>query len=194
MKQPEIGKKVAELRLQKCLTQENLAELCEVSTRTIQRIESGEVDPRAFTIKNLSSILGFDFGENNNKNETFWLAVLHLSSIFCIVPFPILIWSLKKNQSINIDRHGREVLNFQITITIILFGLAALLGLLYPGMIILLENYNAGSKTLLGIISSLGFFPLIAIGPFCFYQGLSNTLRMLSNKSIKYSFSISFIK
>jgi DNA-binding XRE family transcriptional regulator len=46
MKQPELGLKVAELRQQKGLTQEKLAEMCEVSSRTIQRIESGEVDPR----------------------------------------------------------------------------------------------------------------------------------------------------
>ena len=48
MNQPDLGLKVAELRQQKGLTQEQLAELCEVSARTIQRIESGEVDPRAY--------------------------------------------------------------------------------------------------------------------------------------------------
>jgi len=47
MNQPDLGLKVIELRQQKGLTQEQLAELCEVSARTIQRIESGEVDPRA---------------------------------------------------------------------------------------------------------------------------------------------------
>ncbi len=47
MNQPDLGLKVSELRQQKGLTQERLAELCEVSPRTIQRIESGEVDPRA---------------------------------------------------------------------------------------------------------------------------------------------------
>ena len=41
MKQPDLGLKVTELRKQKGLTQEMLAEKCEVSTRTIQRIETG---------------------------------------------------------------------------------------------------------------------------------------------------------
>ena len=50
MNQPNLGLKVAELRQQKGLTQEQLAERCEVSARTIQRIESGEVDPRAYTL------------------------------------------------------------------------------------------------------------------------------------------------
>lgn len=44
MNQPYLGLKVSELRQQKGLTQEQLAERCEVSPRTIQRIESGEVD------------------------------------------------------------------------------------------------------------------------------------------------------
>ena len=92
MKQPEIGIKVAERRQQKGMTQEKLAELCEVSARTIQRIESGEVDPRAFTINNLSKILEFDFGAAE-ENETFWPALLHLSSMFCIIFIPLLIWS-----------------------------------------------------------------------------------------------------
>lgn len=47
MNQPDLGLKIAELRQQRGLTQENLAEYCEVSTRTIQRIESGEVEPRS---------------------------------------------------------------------------------------------------------------------------------------------------
>ena len=103
MKQPEIGNRVAELRLQKGITQEKLAELCEVSTRTIQRIESGEVDPRAFTINNLSEILEYDFRVNNNENDTFWLAALHLSSIFCIFIIPLLIWSFMKKKSSKIN-------------------------------------------------------------------------------------------
>ena len=38
MKQPELGLKVTELRQQKGLNQEKLAEMCEVGSRTIQRI------------------------------------------------------------------------------------------------------------------------------------------------------------
>ena len=42
MKQPLLGKKNTELRIQKGLTQEELVERCNVTVRTIQRIESGE--------------------------------------------------------------------------------------------------------------------------------------------------------
>jgi len=67
MKQPDLGILVAELRNRKGLTQEKLAEYCEVSTRTIQRIEQGEVEPRAFTLNSLSNILEFDL--NSEQKE-----------------------------------------------------------------------------------------------------------------------------
>jgi len=91
--QPDLGLKVSDLRQQKGLTQEQLAELCEVSPRTIQRIESGEVDPRAFTLHCLGTVLEFDFGEENTANENLWLTILHLSSIFVIIIVPLLLWS-----------------------------------------------------------------------------------------------------
>src|SRR5512137_395275 len=115
MNQPDLGHKVSELRQQKGLTQEQLAERCEVSPRTIQRIESGEVDPRAYTLHCLGEALEFDFGEETAGNENLWLAILHLSSIFSIPVVPLLLWSWKKNKSCKIDHQGRQVLNFQIT-------------------------------------------------------------------------------
>lgn len=61
MNQPEIGNKLAEIRKSRGLTQSELAEKCDVSFRTIQRIENGKVTPRGFTIKTLSTALVFDF-------------------------------------------------------------------------------------------------------------------------------------
>ena len=112
MNQPDLGLKITELRQQKGFTQEKLAEYCDVSTRTIQRIEGGEVEPRSFTQNSLSNILEFDFGKESTSNENLWLALLHLSSVFCIVFVPLLLWSWKKDQSYKIDRQGRDVLNF----------------------------------------------------------------------------------
>jgi transcriptional regulator with XRE-family HTH domain len=57
MKQPELGKKISELRKAKGLTQEELVEKCNLNVRTIQRIEAGEVTPRTFTIKALFEAL-----------------------------------------------------------------------------------------------------------------------------------------
>ncbi len=96
MNQPDLGLKVSELRQLKNLTQEQLAEKCEVSARTIQRIESGEVDPRAYTLQRLSEILGYDFELQNPANENLWLTILHLSSALVMLIVPLIIWSVKK--------------------------------------------------------------------------------------------------
>ena len=61
MKQPELGKKVAELRKSSGLTQEELVEKCNISVRTIQRIEAGEVVPRSYTLKTILNALGANF-------------------------------------------------------------------------------------------------------------------------------------
>lgn len=61
MKQPLLGKKITELRKQKGLTQEELVERCNVTVRTIQRIESGETTPRIYTIKIILNALGLDY-------------------------------------------------------------------------------------------------------------------------------------
>ena len=61
MKQPELGKKILELRKSKGLTQEELVEQCNINVRTIQRIEAGDVSPRSYTLKAILDVLGFDF-------------------------------------------------------------------------------------------------------------------------------------
>jgi transcriptional regulator with XRE-family HTH domain len=63
MKQPELGRKIAALRKEKGLTQEELVETCNLSVRTLQRIESGEVTPRSYTIKVIFSALDYSFTE-----------------------------------------------------------------------------------------------------------------------------------
>src|SRR5512136_2778099 len=196
MNQPDLGVKVSELRQQKRLTQEQLAELCEVSPRTIQRIESGEVDPRAYTLQCLGKALEFDFGEENTTNENLWLAVLHLSSILSLPVLPLLLWSWKKNQSCKIDKQGRQVLNFQITMTLSLFAAAFLL-LLFPAALILVGQgtVHAWESTPAFIALTICLpLPLITIGIFCTYQGVTNAMRSLSDKPIRYALSIPFVK
>ena len=61
MKQPELGKTIFELRKQKGLTQEELVEKCNITVRTIQRIEAGETSPRSYTIKTLLNAMGYEY-------------------------------------------------------------------------------------------------------------------------------------
>jgi len=194
MNQPDLGLKVADLRQQKGLTQERLAELCEVSPRTIQRIESGEVDPRAYTLHCLGEALEFDFGEENTSNENLWLTVLHLSSIFCIVIVPLLLWSWKKNQSYKIDQHGRLVLNFQITMTLCLFAALFFMLVGLPALVLLSMDMGEGFVILASTLAIFSILPFIFIGIFCTYQGVVNAMRALSDKPIRYALSIPFVK
>ena len=193
MKQPDLGLKVSELRKEKGFTQEQLAEVCEITPRTIQRIESGEVEPRAFTRNSLSNVLEFDLGKNDLENERFWLAALHLSSIFCVVLIPLLIWSWLKTRSYQVDKHGRQVMNFQITMTIALFsgGLCLLVGL--PTLLIMLEG-GTGNVVLMSGIALAALIPMLLFGFFITYQGAVNTFRMLSDKPTHYPLSIKFVK
>ena len=195
MNQPDLGLKVTELRQQKNLTQEQLAEKCEVSARTIQRIESGEVDPRAYTLQCLSTVLDFDFTEDNTGNENMWLVAMHLSNIVPVLIIPLLIWSWKKNQSYKIDKQGREVLNFQLTMVLLLL-LGGCLLMLVPTVFTLLgnANINMGSFGILEILVLCVPMPMILVGLFCTYQGVVNAMRALSDKPIRYPLSIPFVK
>lgn len=75
MNQFVFGKELVRIRKLKGLTQSELADKCNVSCRTIQRIENGIVVPRSFTIKALSKALDIDllkdFPIDTSENERF---------------------------------------------------------------------------------------------------------------------------
>ena len=85
MKQPELGRKLANLRKEKNITQEELVEKCNVSVRTIQRIEAGEVTPRVSTVKIILSALEEDFEsiiktQNTMSHKSNWIMNLFVVS------------------------------------------------------------------------------------------------------------------
>jgi len=69
MKQPDLGKKITELRKAKGLTQEELVDKCNISVRTLQRIEIGEVTPRIYTVKTILAALDFDLDTVSEVDE-----------------------------------------------------------------------------------------------------------------------------
>lgn len=62
------------------------------------------------------------------KDARTWAMWCHLSALSgYIVPMgnilgPLIIWQLKKDQFQEVDRHGREALNFQLSVLIYLLG------------------------------------------------------------------------
>lgn len=193
MKQPGLGFKVAELRHQKGFTQEELAEACQITTRTVQRIEAGEVEPRPHTLRSLSDVLEFDLGKDQLERERFWLAFLHLSSILPLVIIPLLMWSWMKDRSYQVDQHGRQVLNFQITVSLVLFAGASCLGIGLLAGLILLQR-GVGDIALMSEAALLAFLPLVFVGFFTTFQGVVNTIRVLNDQPTNYPLSLQIIK
>jgi len=87
MQQPELGLKITELRKQKGFTQEELVEQCNINVRTLQRIESGEVSPRSYTVKTILSALDYDYenfqeAKNNNEGKLASIPPAEAKSVF----------------------------------------------------------------------------------------------------------------
>jgi len=146
-------------------------------------------------VKNQIRVTKFFF-KDDSKSDSLWLVILHLSSILPLLVVPLLIWSWKKKQSSEIDQQGRKVLNFQITMMLLLFlggFLISLLTAMLPaiGKAIDQAGMNMGLfELIIFCIPS----PMALIGLFCLYAGISNAIRSLTEKPVHYPLSIPFIK
>lgn len=178
-----IGQKIKELRIKRGLTQEELAERTKLSVRTIQRIESGEVDPRTYTLTLLAEALDVELETlttekiqvakkpavpNTEKNK--WLALLHISGLFAFLLPPLIIYLWKKEDVPEMETHFADVMNFQISIIVYIFA-SILAVILIIGIVLL---------PLIGVLSTVIIF--------------LNSIRVLNGKSYKYPFIIRFIK
>lgn len=83
IQQPELGKKIADLRKAKGLTQEELVEKCNINVRTLQRIESGEAIPRTYTLKLIFEALDYSFDKSQDNKGLIkkWLEQFYISFI-----------------------------------------------------------------------------------------------------------------
>ena len=83
IQQPDLGKKIADLRKAKGLTQEELVDKCNLNVRTLQRIESGEVTPRTYTIRLIFEALEYSFDKSKNDKGLIlkWLDQFYISFI-----------------------------------------------------------------------------------------------------------------
>lgn len=143
------GQLIRELRLKKGMTQEELAEKAYTSVRTIQRIENGTVEPRAHTLQAIASALEMDYeefmnpdkatsGDGDLNTNSIWLPLLHLSGLFILLFPPLIIWTWKKEQIENMREHGIDVINFQLTMLILLVPAGLLAGFLITIPVIIL--------------------------------------------------------
>jgi uncharacterized Tic20 family protein len=84
---------------------------------------------------------------------------------------PLVIWSVKKEEVYQLDRHGKQIINFQLSM--ILYSLIAI-----PLVFLL----------------GFGFLILIAVGLLCLVYPIVNALRASSGQDAIYPFSIRFLK
>ncbi len=110
------------------------------------------------------------------KEIKMWAALTHIAAFsFFVIPFgnilgPLSIWIIKKNHSDFIDIHGKEAINFQISVTIYTIIASALIILLI------------GIPMLILVLLIAFIFPVIA------------AVRAIDGEYYYYPITIEFIK
>lgn len=183
--------RVKELRNQRGMSQEFLAEESGLSLRTIQRIEKGESNPTGESLKRLANALNVSPDELIDwsiKEDKKFLTYLNLSALtFLFFPLlgiliPFILWTSKKGKIKNINKLGKDLINFEITLTILLFFIPILLFVI--SKIGLIEDITF--STFVIIIGILYFVNLTLI--------LLNTFRISNEKTVIYAPKITFLK
>lgn len=191
MKNKDLAQSVKELRNRKGMSQEILAEESGLSLRTIQRIESGETAPTGDTLKRLSNALNVNPDELVDwtiKEDKGFLTFLNLSALtFIFFPLlgilvPFIMWTSKKDKLKDINKIGRDLINFEITWTIILFFIPILLFLLT-------KTGTLERVTFSSILISLAIMYLLNI-----IFILINTIQIHNKKGVMYYPKITFLR
>ncbi len=121
-----MKKDIQSYRLEKNLTQAELAEKSGLSLRTIQRIEAGVI-PKGFTLKAIAGVLGIEpeiITKNKEDDLDFSrVKIINLSALsFIIIPFgniilPSILTYKSKDERIKL--FGKNIISIQVIWTII---------------------------------------------------------------------------
>ena len=117
----------------------------------------------------------YDINYSNSEERNFSM-LCHLSALAgYVIPFghiigPLIFWLIKKDQYTEVDRQGKDALNFQISMTL-WFIVAAIM-----------------------IILVIGLFALIALGVIHLVLIIVASVKSNNGERFKYPLSIDFIK
>jgi len=191
MKKNHLAIRVKELRNQKGMSQEILAEESGLSLRTIQRIENGETNPTGDTLKRLSNALNVNPDELIDwtiKEDKGYLTFLNLSALtFIFFPLlgilvPFILWTSKRDKLKDINKIGKDLINFEITWTITLFFI--------PFLLVVLAK--------IGIIESVVFRTILISFVIMYILNIIfiiiNTLQIHNEKEVVYFPKIRFLR
>jgi len=166
-------------------SQEELSERTQVAVRTIQRIEKEEVNPHLQTIKLLAIALEIEVEDllvlENPKEETIqkkWLLLMHATPILglviplCNILLPLFLWIHKREDNAIYETHGRAIVNFQITMTILfILSLIAL---------VTIEGY--------------GFVMFIIVIPYTIIVSIINIISAMNSQKCYYPLALPFLR
>ena len=107
---------------------------------------------------------GRAYDPDTTDDERTYALMLHLSLLahvvltFIAIVIPIVMWQVKKNESPFLDDHGREAVNFQISLiiwSIVLPIIAALVGVITCGVGLILLIPAALLPYIVGVIGMI---------------------------------------
>lgn len=106
----------------------------------------------------------YNFNLPKSAEERKWAMLVHFSALSgLVIPFgnllgPLVVWLLKKDQSVFVDDQGKEALNFQLSMLIysLISGLLVIVGigivlLGIIGILVLVLSVMAGIKANEGV-------------------------------------------
>ena len=199
MNNQNLAANIKNLRKRKGISQELLAENSSLSLRTIQRIENGETEPRGDTLTRLANALDVapeELVDWELTEDKGFLMSLNLSALgFILFPLlgiviPLIMWISKKGKLKQLDNLAKEVLNFQISWTIVL-----LLTYIY----FIASTYYRLNQTDYISLSILGnpVYKLLAMGGLYVYNFVLivvNTLKLKDGREVRYFPRIRFVR
>lgn len=108
--------------------------------------------------------------EKPGKDACTWAMLCHLLAIFTSFIAPLVIWLIKKDEDPFVNKHGKEALNFQITVAI------------------------AGFVSSLLTVICIGVPMLIAVGIANLVLCIVAAVKASEGKDYRYPVSIRFIR
>ena len=200
MKNRILAQRVKELRKRKGFSQEKLTENSGLSLRTIQRIENGESEPTGDTLKKLSNALNVTPDELIDWTiieDRGFLKALNLSALtFIFFPLlgiliPLIMWISKKDKLKDINKTGEDIINFEITWTL-LFFLGLLLNTIYMTFTWKADGFISAGR----IASRMSFNLIFIVIMYAFncVMIIFNAYLIQKEKTMRYYPKINFLR
>jgi len=198
MKSKEIATRIKELRLQNGFSQEGLAEKSGLSLRTVQRIESGETEPREDSLKKLADVLGENtdaLGWTLKENRGLLMMTNFSALSFILLPvfyiiLPLTIWFSNRRTIKDLDKTAKGIFNFQITWSLALI-LWFLMIIFKIGSMFEIDNFHC---VIIGINMRIQEFGFLFLYLYNFVFIIINAFRIDSGKELLYFPSIPFFR